>query len=57
MLDFEQKLVETALAHSVELFAWNLLPNHYRLLLATLDVKRFPFGPALVQELRLRRVF
>ena len=40
MLDFEQKLVETASAHSIELFAWNLLPNHYHLLLATLDVKR-----------------
>jgi putative transposase len=36
MLDFEQKLVETASAHSIELFAWNVLPNHYHLLLATL---------------------
>ena len=40
MLDFERRLVESVSAQSASLFAWNLLPNHYHLLVSTGDVKR-----------------
>ena len=40
MLDFERQLIEMVLAHSASLFAWNVFPNHYHLLVSTWDVKR-----------------
>jgi putative transposase len=40
MRAFEQQLVGTFTAHTLSLFAWNVLPNHYHALVAVLDVKR-----------------
>ena len=40
MQEFERTLVDTVTQNAHQVFAWNLLPNHYHVLLAALDVKR-----------------
>ncbi len=39
MATFESELVELLNAHCAKVFAWNVLPNHYHVLVDTLDVK------------------
>jgi putative transposase len=39
MADFEKQLIETIQAHITQLFAWNVLPNHYHFLVRTPEVK------------------
>jgi putative transposase len=40
MAEFERDLIAATLAHASELFAWNLLPNHYHLVVHAPSTKR-----------------
>ncbi len=39
MAEFEAELLETCAARAQSIFAWNVLPNHYHVLLQSTDVK------------------